>query len=132
MSSFQQPIWRRAQNRRGGSPGCCRCDCHPDRHFAGHRDPRSVWRETTTSTADCAKKPSKSTAASDVAKLWNKLAAYGVAERSCFAHLSVFGRTLKAQKDSLGRDHWPLHNTAIVQGPSFRGGVARWCRRPRR
>ena len=57
-----------------------------------------------------------------VAKLWNKLAAYGVAERSCFAHLSVFGRTLK-REGLLGRDHWPLHNTAIVQGPSFRGGV---------
>ncbi|HNO69644.1 MAG TPA: DUF1501 domain-containing protein, partial [Pseudomonadota bacterium] len=53
---------------------------------------------------------------------WNKLAAYGVAERSCFAHLSVFGRTLK-REGLLGRDHWPLHNTAIVQGPSFRGGV---------
>ncbi len=57
-----------------------------------------------------------------IAALWNKLTAYGVAERSCFAHLSVFGRTLR-RDGLLGRDHWPLHNTALLMGAPFRGGV---------
>ncbi len=59
---------------------------------------------------------------SQIALLWSKLSAYGAAERSCFAHLSVFGRTLK--RDGLqGRDHWPLHNAALLMGAPFRGGV---------
>lgn len=57
-----------------------------------------------------------------IASLWNKLAAYGVADRTCFAHLSVFGRTLK-REGLIGRDHWPLHNTALLMGAPFRGGV---------
>jgi hypothetical protein len=57
-----------------------------------------------------------------IALLWNKLGAYGMAERTCFAQLSVFGRTLKRQ-GLWGRDHWPLHNAALLMGAPFRGGV---------
>jgi len=57
-----------------------------------------------------------------VASLWSHLSAYGVAERSCFAQLSVFGRTLK-RDGRTGRDHWPLHNAALLMGAPFKGGV---------
>ncbi|HMU41041.1 MAG TPA: DUF1501 domain-containing protein [Pseudomonadota bacterium] len=57
-----------------------------------------------------------------VALLWEKLSAYGMADRTCFAHMSVFGRTLKRQ-GLVGRDHWALHNTALLQGAAFSGGV---------
>lgn len=57
-----------------------------------------------------------------IATLWNKLSSYGMADRVCFAHFSVFGRTLR-RYGMQGRDHWPLHNAAILQGAPFRGGV---------
>lgn len=57
-----------------------------------------------------------------IANLWSKLGSYGMADRVCFAHFSVFGRTLR-RYGMQGRDHWPLHNAAILQGAPFRGGV---------
>lgn len=57
-----------------------------------------------------------------IAALWQKLTVYGMSERTCFAHFSVFGRTLK-RHGQLGRDHTPHHNVALLQGAPFRGGV---------
>lgn len=57
-----------------------------------------------------------------IAALLDRLAAYGLADRVTFASAGVFGRTLKRHGLN-GRDHWPLHQTAVLIGKNVRPGV---------
>lgn len=57
-----------------------------------------------------------------IALLMNKLSQYGLAERTTFAMLNAFGRTLR-KRGIAGREHWAHHHTGLLLGRSFRGGV---------
>lgn len=57
-----------------------------------------------------------------IAALLDRLASYGLADRVTFASAGVFGRTLKRHGEN-GRDHWPLHQTAVLIGKNVRAGV---------
>lgn len=57
-----------------------------------------------------------------IALLQQKLAQYGLADRTTFVLLNSFGRTLK-RRGLLGREHLAQHHTAVVIGKPFRGGV---------
>lgn len=58
----------------------------------------------------------------NIARLMQKLAQYGLADRVTFALINVFGRTLK-KRGLCGREHWPNHSTAVLIGKPFRAGV---------
>jgi len=53
--------------------------------------------------------------------LMTKLAAYGLADRTTFAALNVFGRTFDGAGS--GRGHNASHNVAVIIGKGFKGGV---------
>lgn len=57
-----------------------------------------------------------------LALLMNKLSQYGMADRTSFAMLNPFGRTLR-KRGVAGREHWAHHHTGLLIGRSFRGGV---------
>lgn len=57
-----------------------------------------------------------------VALLMQKLAQYGLSDRTSFALLNVFGRTLR-KRGIAGREHWAHHHTGLLIGKPFRGGV---------
>lgn len=62
------------------------------------------------------------TGVTHLARLLDKLKAYGLQDRTTFALLNVFGRTLQ-RHGRVGRDHWAGHHTAILIGKPFAGGV---------
>lgn len=55
--------------------------------------------------------------------LWDELKAAELQERTTFANLNVFGRTLK-RNGSGGRDHNGDHHAMCIFGPRIKGGVA--------
>jgi len=57
-----------------------------------------------------------------IAQLMQKLQQYGLADRTSFAMINVFGRTLK-QRGLCGREHWANHSTAVLIGKPFHSGV---------
>lgn len=54
--------------------------------------------------------------------LLNKLSQYGLGERTTFAMLNAFGRTLR-KRGIAGREHWAHHHTGLLIGRGFRGSV---------
>ncbi|HNN96943.1 MAG TPA: DUF1501 domain-containing protein, partial [Pseudomonadota bacterium] len=54
--------------------------------------------------------------------LLNKLNQYGLGERTTFAMLNAFGRTLR-KRGIAGREHWAHHHTGLLIGRGFRGSV---------
>ena len=62
------------------------------------------------------------TGVTHIAALLQKLKEYGVQDRTSFALLNVFGRTLH-RHGRVGRDHWAGHHTAVLIGKPFAGGV---------
>lgn len=62
------------------------------------------------------------TGVTHVATLLHKLKEYGLQDRTSFALLNVFGRTLQ-RHGRAGRDHWAEHHTAVLIGKPFAGGV---------
>lgn len=57
-----------------------------------------------------------------IALLMQKLTQYGLVDRTTFAMLNTFGRTLK-KRGYAGREHWAHHHTGVLIGRPFRGGV---------
>jgi len=57
-----------------------------------------------------------------IAALMHKLEQYGLADRTTFALINVFGRTLK-KRGLCGREHWANHSTGVLIGKPFRPGV---------
>lgn len=57
-----------------------------------------------------------------VALLMQKLSQYGLADRTSFALLNAFGRTLR-KRGIAGREHWAHHHTGLLVGKPFRGSV---------
>jgi len=55
--------------------------------------------------------------------LWDELVAAGLQERTTFATINVFGRTLKIGPSG-GRDHHGDHHAMCLFGPCVRGGIA--------
>lgn len=55
--------------------------------------------------------------------LWDELKAAGLEDRTTFANLNVFGRTLKRTGGG-GRNHNGDHHAMCLFGPRIRGGVA--------
>lgn len=55
--------------------------------------------------------------------LWDELKAAGLAEKTTFANLNVFGRTLKRNGGG-GRDHNGDHHAMCIFGPRINGGMA--------
>lgn len=62
------------------------------------------------------------TGVAHIAALLHKLKEYGLQDRTSFALLNVFGRTLH-RHGRVGRDHWAGHHTAVLIGKPFAGGV---------
>lgn len=62
------------------------------------------------------------TGVAHIAALLQKLKEYGVQDRTSFALLNVFGRTLH-RHGRVGRDHWAGHHTAVLIGKPFAAGV---------
>lgn len=62
------------------------------------------------------------TGVAHIAALQAKLADYGMSDRTSFALLNVFGRTLR-RHGRAGRDHWANHHTAVLIGKPFAPGV---------
>ncbi len=62
------------------------------------------------------------TGVNHIAALLHKLKEYGLQDRTSFALLNVFGRTLQ-RHGRVGRDHWAGHHTAVLIGKPFAGGV---------
>ena len=57
-----------------------------------------------------------------IAALQQKLNEYGLTDRTTFALLNVFGRTLQ-RHGRAGRDHWASHHTAVLIGKPFAPGI---------
>lgn len=54
--------------------------------------------------------------------LWEELNARGLKDRVTFAHLGVFGRTLKRSSGG-GRSHYGNDHTMVMFGPNVKGGL---------
>ncbi len=61
--------------------------------------------------------------AATIQLLWDELKAAGIQDRTTFATLNVFGRTLKRTGGG-GRNHNGDHHTMCLFGPRVQGGVA--------
>lgn len=62
------------------------------------------------------------TGVAHIHQLQQKLGAYGLSDRTTFALLNVFGRTLQ-RHGRAGRDHWAAHHTAVIIGKPFAPGI---------
>lgn len=58
-----------------------------------------------------------------IRRLWQELTAKGLEDRVTFAYLSVFGRTLRRQKNSGGRNHYGNDHAMVMFGPHVTPGL---------
>ncbi|MFO0573673.1 MAG: DUF1501 domain-containing protein [Polyangia bacterium] len=62
------------------------------------------------------------TSCAQIGTLFNNLTSLGVADKTTFVAMNVFGRTLR-KLGTAGRDHWGSHHVTVVIGKPFKAGV---------
>ena len=76
-----------------------------------HNDPDLVREVTQTESS-----------IQNIECMWNMVKGLGIGDKTTFALLNVFGRTLKTNQSG-GRDHNRHHSVMLLAGPCIKGGV---------